>query len=141
MKYAVQAVILNDKGEVQAVSRKDDHNDFGLVGGKVDPEDVFEAEAKGMSTIRYAMHRECMEETGLDIDMDTAVEIFQMHRDGYMGVTFLIKDWCGEINTDEPHVVEWVPFEVIMNGSFGKWNTMVAESLESMGINFKKNSN
>lgn len=36
MKEAVQVVILNDEGEVLAVSRKHDHNDFGLVGGSIE---------------------------------------------------------------------------------------------------------
>jgi len=129
IKYAVQAVILNDKGEVLSVSRKDDHNDAGLVGGKVDPEDLNPKEA---------IARETFEETGLRINTATMIPIFQMHMDDYMGITYLIKQWCGEIETDEPHVVKWVPFEVVMGGSFGVWNTMVADSLDSMGVSFKK---
>lgn len=39
IKYSVTAVILNDKGQVLAVSRKDDHSDFGLIGGWVDTKD------------------------------------------------------------------------------------------------------
>jgi ADP-ribose pyrophosphatase YjhB (NUDIX family) len=127
MKYAVQAVILNDKGEVLAVSRKDNHDDFGLVGGKVDPED---------HTPTFAMLREVKEETGLTINRDTMEIVFQMHKDGYMGITYLVKDWEGEIQTDEPHVVKWTTFNEIMRGSFGKWNNMVRESLNSMGIEF-----
>jgi len=128
IKYAVQAVILNDKGEVLAVSRKDNHNDFGLVGGKVDLEDLNPEEA---------MARETFEETGLRINTATMQVVFQMHKDGYMGITYLIRQWSGEINTNEPHMVKWVPFEVVMNGSFGNWNTMVHNSLTSMGIEHK----
>ena len=58
IQYAVQVVLFNDKGEVLAVSRKDDHNDFGLIGGKMDPED---------RTTWDAAVRETKEETGLDI--------------------------------------------------------------------------
>ena len=60
MKEAVQIVILNEKNEVLAVSRKDNHKDFGLPGGKVDPEDFSNVDA---------IIREVKEETGLDINM------------------------------------------------------------------------
>lgn len=128
MKYSVQAVIFNDKREVLAVSRKTDHNDFGLAGGKMDPEDA---------SLEDALHREVMEETGLDIDMDTAELIFAIHKDGFMGYTYLIKDWCGEINYNEPHVVKWTNFHTILVGSFGRYNRLVSDSLKDMGVNFK----
>lgn len=130
MKYTVQAVIFNDKREVLAVSRKDDHDDFGLPGGKRDPED-FCNEA--------AMKRELMEETGLDCNMNTAVEIFSMHKGGYMGITYYIKDWEGKINYTEPHVVKWTHFQTLKDGSFGRYNSLVAESLDDMGVDYKTN--
>ena len=129
MKYAVQAVILNDKGQVLSVSRKDNHEDAGLVGGKVDPEDLNPEEA---------IARETFEETGLRINTATMQVVFQMHKGDYMGITYLVKNWSGEINTDEPHVVKWVPFEEVIKGSFGRWNQMVSDSLTSMGVEFKK---
>jgi hypothetical protein len=45
--------------------------------------------------------------------------------------------YSGEINHNEPHVVKWVPMEVLINGSFGRYNQMVSESLLSMGIDFE----
>lgn len=126
MKKSAQVVLLNEDGLVLGVSRKDNHNDFGLPGGKQDPEDADEM---------AAAIREVKEETGLDItDLQL---VFAMHKMGYMGYTYLAK-YSGEINHNEPHVVKWVPFEVIMNGSFGKFNELVAESLDDMGIKFKK---
>ena len=125
MKKAVQVVLLNKDGEVLAVSRKYDHTDFGLVGGKVDPEDVDEL---------AAAIRETKEETGLDIS--NLRMIFSMHRDNYMGYTYLA-DYSGEIQTEEEHVVKWTNFQTIIDGKFGKWNKMVSESLTSMGIKFK----
>ena len=129
--HTVQIVILNDEGLVLGVSRKDDHNDVGLVGGKVDPEDNGDLIA--------AIKRELKEETGLDVH--SMEEVFSMHKGKYMGHTYLATHWSGEISYDkekEPHVVKWVPFSVIESGSFGKWNSMVAESLISMGVNFIK---
>jgi 8-oxo-dGTP pyrophosphatase MutT (NUDIX family) len=134
IKNAVQVVILNDDGEVLAVSRKDNHEDFGLVGGKVDDEDYQHGLYKPLIA---GIIRETKEETGLTIYEGGLIPVFSMHRDGYMGHTYLATKWSGEIHTDEPHVVKWVPFETVINGSFGHWNTMVADSLTSMGIKFK----
>ena len=124
IKHAVQVVLFNDKGEVLCVSRKDDHTSFGLPGGKVDPED---------KTFKDAAIREVKEETGLDIKKKTMMEIFSMHKDGYMGHTYLAK-WSGEIHTDEPHVVKWGSFEDLKAGTFGYWNSIVEKSLISMGV-------
>lgn len=126
MRKASQVVLFNKEGLVLAVSRKDNHDDFGLIGGKMDPEDKDEM---------AAAIREVKEETGLDIT-DLKL-IFAMHRNDFMGYTYLA-NYSGEINHNEPHIVKWVPFSVVMQGSFGKFNELVAESLESMGINFQK---
>lgn len=127
MKKAAQVVLLNDEGLVLGVSRKDNHSDFGLPGGKMDPEDNDDPVATAI--------REVKEETGFEI-YDLKL-VFAMHRDGFMGHTFIAK-YSGEINHKEPHVVKWVPFQVILEGSFGKYNQMVAESLNSIGILYKK---
>jgi len=134
MKKTVQAIIFNENMEVLAVSRKTDHNDFGLAGGKVDEEDYQSLE---YTPLKAALKREVMEETGLDVDVDNAELIFAIHKDGYMGYTYLIKSWSGEIQTDEPHVVKWTHFSEIMMGSFGRYNTLVGESLNDLGIKFK----
>ena len=127
MKKAVQIVLLNNEGEVLAVSRKEDHTNFGLVGGKVDPEDVDE---------KAAAIRETKEETGLDIT--NLRLIFSMHKKGYMGYTYLADyNPNQEIHTDEPHVVKWTGFQCVFDGWFGRWNKLVYESLESMGIKAK----
>ena len=126
LKKATQVVLINEEGEVLCVSRKTDHNDFGLPGGKVDPEDENEM---------AAAIREAKEETGLDIS-DLRL-IFAMHRNNYMGYTYLAK-YSGEINHNEPHIVKWAPIELVKQGSFGRFNTLVAESLDNMGIKHKK---
>jgi len=126
MKVSAQVVLINEEGLVLGVSRKTDHNDFGLPGGKMDPEDL---------SIEAAALREVKEETGLNIyDLEL---VFAMHKQGYMGYTYLAK-YSGEINHKEPHVVKWVPFQVIMQGSFGRFNELVSESLDDMGIEYQK---
>jgi hypothetical protein len=121
-----QVVIINSEGFILGVSRKNNHTDFGLAGGKMDPED----NGNPMTTAI----RECKEETGLDVTNLRLV--FAIHKSGNMGYTYLA-DYSGEISYDEPHVVKWVPFQVLINGSFGRYNEMVGESLTSMGIDFK----
>lgn len=125
---AVQVVIINNDGEVCLVSRKDDHDDFGLVGGKVD-----EGETLGQAAIR-----ECKEETGIKIT--NLRLIFAMHRKNRMGYTYLA-DYTGEIDYDkekEPHIVKWGKMVEATKGSFAYWNKMVTDSMESAGIEFKK---
>jgi 8-oxo-dGTP pyrophosphatase MutT (NUDIX family) len=118
----VQVVMINKSGEVLAVSRKDDHTDFGLPGGKVDPQDL---------SLKMAAIREVKEETGLKaINLEL---IFAMHRNGKMGYTYLA-DFEGEIHTDEPHVVKWTNYHEIIKGRYGKWNELVYEALLSKNV-------
>lgn len=122
-----QVVLINKEGLVLGVSRKTDHNDFGLPGGKMDPED-------NENPINTAI-RETLEETGLRIF--NLKLIFAIHKSGNMGHTYLA-DYEGEINHNEPHVVKWVPFETLVAGSFGRYNQLVSESLDSMEIKYIK---
>lgn len=123
----VQVVLINDNGNVCLVSRKDDHSDFGLVGGSIE---------KG-ETPEKAIIRETKEETGLKIS--NLKLIFAMHRKNSMGHTYLA-DYSGSIDFDEekePHIVKWGSMKEAMKGSFSYWNKLVDESLKSMGINLK----
>ncbi len=121
-----QVVLLNKEGLVLGVSRKNDHSDFGLAGGKMEDIDNNDPMATAI--------RECKEETGLDVS--NLRLIFAIHKSGNMGYTYLA-DYEGEINHNEPHLVKWVPFQLLINGSFGRYNKMVSESLTSMGIKYQ----
>ena len=122
---SAQVVLINEDGLVLGVSRKHDHNDFGLPGGKQDPED-------GGDPMVTAI-RECKEETGLDV-YDLKL-VFAIHKGGNMGFTYLAK-YNGEINHNEPHAVEWLPFQTLVRGSFGRYNQLVAESLDDMDVDY-----
>lgn len=125
MKVSAQVVLINPEGLVLGVSRKNDHNDFGLAGGKME-----ESDDSPMMTA----YRETLEETGLKISNLRLV--LAIHKDGYMSYTYLA-DYEGEIDHNEPHVVKWLPMERLVNGSFGKYNKLVSESLKDMGVTFK----
>ena len=128
MKKTAQVVILNKTtGEVLGVSRKDNHNDFGLPGGKMDDVDD--------NNPTYTAIRETKEETGLDVS--NLRLIFAIHKDGYMGYTYLA-EYSGSIEHDEPHVVKWCKFQTLIDGSFGRYNALVGESLDDMGIKYLK---
>jgi 8-oxo-dGTP pyrophosphatase MutT (NUDIX family) len=118
--------LINPEGLILGVSRKDNHKDFGLPGGKMEDED--------MGNIQTTAIRETKEETGLDIT--NLQMIFATHKHGYMSYTYLAQ-YSGEINHNEPHVVKWVPMQVLINGCFGKYNELVAESLKDMGVEFQ----
>lgn len=126
IKYTSQVVLINEDGLILGVSRKDNHNDFGLIGGKGELEDNNDPMVTAI--------RECKEETGLDVS-DLQL-VFAIHKSGNMGYTYLAK-YSGEINHNEPHVVKWVPMQVLINGSFGRYNELVSESLLSMGVPFQ----
>ena len=125
IKYSVTAVILNDKGQVLAVSRKDNHNDFSLPGGWVDTKD---------DSLEMAICREIKEETGLIVKPTNLLQVLSMNRGGNMSYSYYVKDYEGEIETDEPHIVKWTDFEEIKNGSFGYWNTLVEMSVNNFGF-------
>ena len=124
-KMSACVVLINDDGLILGVSRKNNHEDFGLVGGAMDVQD-------NGDPINTAI-RECKEETGLDIH-DLKM-VFSIHKGGNMGFTYLAK-YSGVINHNEPHVVRWLPFKTLFNGSFGRYNQLVAESLDDMGVKY-----
>lgn len=126
MNGTVQVVLLNPDGLVLGVSRKTDHNDFGLVGGSLENYDV---------TPELGAIRETKEETGLDIS-NLKLVYLKASSDGRVGYTY-IAEWTGDIAYDEPHVVKWTTFSELIKGSFGRWNLEVYHSLLNLGINVK----
>jgi len=112
--FSVCLITRNKEGKFLGVTRKDNHNDWGLPGGKVDPGE----------TPLQALYREVQEETGLYLS-DVKHELTKdcNDKDGtmrpcavYTAVTF------GQIHTDEPHKIAWIDKEPLFNGSFGQFN-------------------
>lgn len=118
----VSVVLLFNQGQILAVSRKDNPEDFGLPGGKLEPEETFEQGAI----------REVKEETGLDIF--GLLPLFYRTDGDFFAVCY-VAQWKGEIDNDlEAGLVKWVDFEKIKQGSFGHYNTHLHESLIRMGF-------
>jgi len=126
-KIAATALIYKDNvmtGDVLGVSRKNDPNDFGLPGGKVDAGE----------TLYDAMVREVKEETGLDIIK--ARPLFFREDGEFVAVVYLVESYEGEIFTKEAGVVKWVSFEDLKHGTFGSYNTKLEDH-----VNFIKTYN
>jgi 8-oxo-dGTP pyrophosphatase MutT (NUDIX family) len=122
--FSVTALLVKD-GLVLAVSRKNDPNDFGLPGGKIDPGE----------TSDQALARELKEETGLEV---LAYEGVFEDRDRVVGgeprpcKTYRVLAWKGDLKTEEAGVVKWVKPSVITDPStsFHEYNSRLFSHLK-----------
>lgn len=114
-KAATVLIIKNAK--VLAISRKNDHTNFGLVGGKCKENETFE----------QCAIRETYEETGLTIYELTLV--FTRQDDEYEVQTFIPKSYSGTIVESDEGIVRWVSPEVVMAGTFGQYNANLFKHL------------
>ena len=99
-----------DYSTILSVSRKHDHTDFGLPGGKVDEDE----------TVYEALVREIREETGIAIY--DAVPIYFREGHEHLTVVYIVTDYAGDPEQMESGKVEWNSWEVLKGGSFGDYN-------------------
>lgn len=115
-------VLLMNNGKILGVSRKNNSNDFGLPGGKLDKNETFE----------HAAIRETKEETGLHIF--GLNEIFIRYHDGFKAITFSAH-YTGDIanykNSSSPEtgVIQWIDFETLKKGTYGDYNARLEQHL------------
>lgn len=114
---ASMALIYNQVDErtrlTLGVSRKDNHNDFGLPGGHIEPGE----------TPEECMRREVLEETGLVV-VDAHI-IFEACDDrGNRARVYHVTNYEGEIHTKEAGVVAWLPAKRLTDetASFRRFN-------------------
>lgn len=119
----VACVLIEKDGKFLAVSRKDNHSDFGLPGGKQEVVD---------KTLKDTAIRETREETGLIINPVHLSLLYQEFDGKHETTTFLVNHFIGEINHTEPHVVEWVYSDELIDGSFGEYNKKVIDTYYSL---------
>lgn len=126
LPFSVTGLFIKD-GQVLAVSRKNNPNDFGLPGGKLDPGE----------TAKEAIIREILEETGLMVI--NCEPIFE-DKDRVEGgeprpcLAFLIRSWRGKIKSKETGVVKWADPSVITDPStsFHEYNSKLFANLSPL---------
>lgn len=103
------------------VSRKNNPSDFGLPGGKQEDRE----------TVRDALSRELLEETGLHIkSMKPLFRRFNKDKDLKFSVsTFSVEVDSYDISTTEAGIVSWVTREVLEAGTFGSYNKALFDSI------------
>lgn len=124
LRKASCAVIIKN-GEVLAVSRKNNHSDFGLPGGKADGEETFEE----------AIIREMDEETGYQIKI--IKELCEDVDGDFLVKTFLC-ELIGEpkqLDPIETGVVKFLPYETLMDfktSSFHAYNKRLYKKIKHL---------
>jgi 8-oxo-dGTP pyrophosphatase MutT (NUDIX family) len=117
---AVCILVLNDN-KVLGVSRKDNPNDFGLPGGKVEEDDYINP-----NPLEHAAKRELLEETGLIIT--SLKNVYSAPLGKYIATCFLA-EVEGSIFTHESGVVKWCDKEEIISGCFGEYHKKMFEEV------------
>lgn len=122
LKKAACVLIIDDKKKkILGVSRKDNPNDWGLPGGKVEQEDYIKhSEKSTASPEEYCAIRECLEETG--IEPKYCSKIFEQQDGEFLVTTFFTESWKGEVVPGEEGKVAWIDFSEILAGSFKEYN-------------------
>lgn len=123
IKFTACVLIENEFGEFICVSRKDDHTQFGLAGGKAELNET---------PIQTAI-RETFEETGINIKENDLTFIYESNREGYKAYSFYIRVNKSSIiiNHNEPHIVKWGNKKDLLDGPFGDYNKKMFEKLNN----------
>ncbi|KAI9024210.1 hypothetical protein DFJ74DRAFT_667708 [Hyaloraphidium curvatum] len=124
---------------VLAVSRRSDHTDFGLPGGKLEPREADELDFTG------AALRELKEETGIsldrgDVELCFAAEERAGEPDAFVTHTFRVKEKSdfyrrnanpldAKFDTEESGRVAFVTWDALLAGCFGDYNARLLASL------------
>jgi 8-oxo-dGTP pyrophosphatase MutT (NUDIX family) len=125
MRKAVCLILHNKEGKVLAVSRKNNHKLFGLIGGKVDDTDL---------SLEFAIIREAKEETGLDVFNLKMIDDreYGMTKETLYHQHCFVGEYDGEITPQdelnslgETGIVKWLDRKELENGFFGEYNKLM----------------
>lgn len=110
-------VLLEKDGLFLSVTRKNDHTDFGLPGGKLD---------FGETLIQCAK-REVLEETGYELNVDPYNPFMKFDENGMFTITFKANFATNNptkqsTSEKETGLVSFVNKEQLYSGSFGDYN-------------------
>lgn len=126
--YSVCAIILDGEGNVLGITRRGKDDDFGLVGGKIDPTDANPAEACA---------REIREEVGIEVKPEDLVHVYTRHdnspEEWKVCWCYFVRAYSGRPRAIENGFkVRWVPWEHITRAesTFGVYNQALVAHLE-----------
>lgn len=121
MKRAASVFITRPDGLILGVSRKDNPNAWGLPGGKVDLGETDE----------QAAIRECKEETGLDcFKLKKVYEAVCEGEVDYFNICYTAEyNEEDVLVTKEKGRVDWITFQMLLDGPFGIYNYQVLKIL------------
>lgn len=125
MKNAAVTIILKD-GLILGISRRHDKTKFGLIGGKLDPNE----------TAEQAAIRETFEETGI-IAKKCHFVYERLEPGGSDGINFQTKcyyvsEWSGDIKQSEEGSVKWLTASELLSkevGAFPEYNLSALNAL------------
>lgn len=106
---SVVLIAINNEGKVLSVSRKTDHNDFGLIAGKIEENE----------TPEKAVIRELREETGIETNINSLKLLFQVFINQENFYIFLLKTDKTPKQMENEGVSKWSDWEEVLKGSHG----------------------
>lgn len=114
---AVTVFLQGADGLILAVSRKDNHNDFGMPGGKVEADE----------TCEEAAARELHEETGLQISNLKIIYHDVCKASKPDGKSFNVITYTGDVAGEivqypNEGIVKWITQDQFLTGSFSEYN-------------------
>lgn len=128
IKEAVCAFILDFDGKVLTVSRKNDPNDIGLPGGKVD----LDSKGNPIESKEQALKREVLEETGFHINV--SVPLYSAKEGKYQVTTYLaVIDTTKTYrppSSKETGIVRMQPLSSLLTSTFKDYNVELLKILK-----------
>jgi 8-oxo-dGTP diphosphatase len=123
-RHAVCCLLMNDDGQVLAISRGKDTTKWGMPGGKVEPNE----------SLDVAVVRETFEETGLVIAAPQSVyTAFVPGETNFICTTFIAHVAAKAPDAPRSHPFEgevrWVDPNVLANGPFAEYNRALYDHL------------
>lgn len=131
MKQSVCVLIKKDNLFL-GVAKRDNHKDFGLPGGKVEPQEQ----------LTHAACRELLEETGVVAAPENLIPVFNRQDDEFQCTTFLCTNWYGEPKQGDAGPVKWLTEHELTGGTFGEYNLRLFKEMNdeiNIQILLKKN--
>jgi len=121
-KNRAACLLVVDKHRKKFLSIFKQHGSYDIPGGKT----------KVIESFEDAAIRELQEETGIIVEKRNMIKIMDAFDGEFKVVTFLAFCHSGKIQTQEDHLVSWIPYKYLnynRNPKWQKYNKLVYEKL------------